>query len=287
MIGVIGAIAGDIIGSSYENTKYRTKDYNFKLITERSRITDDSIHTFAIMDWLMNTDRSIHACKQMLLKWSRLYPFAGYGPMMVKWIAGANNWAPYDSFGNGSAMRVSPVAWAANCLDHALDLAIMSAIPTHNHSEGIKGAQAIAACIYLNRIGESKKTIKEYIKNKFKYDLSLSYEDIYKDHEFNCICQYSVPRSIIVWLNSDSYEDCIRKAVSLGGDCDTEACIAGSICNANIDTSISDSLINEIIENGCGLNNHIIDLINKFRDIFEIHNESKVGLDNIQNRLNI
>ena len=164
MIGVIGAIAGDIIGSSYEGHKLKTRDYDFKLLTDRATITDDSVHTFAIMDWLLNTDRSIHACKKSLIKWSNLYPRAGYGPMMIKWIAGANNWQPYNSFGNGSAMRVGPVAWAANCLDHAEDLAIMSAIPTHNHSEGIKGAQAIAACIYLNRIGESKENIKEYIE---------------------------------------------------------------------------------------------------------------------------
>lgn len=282
MIGVIGAIAGDIIGAAYEGSRRKTRDYNFQILTSNSMITDDSVHTFAIMDWLMNTDRSIHACKFSLKKWSRWYPLAGYGPMMRDWIAGFNNHEPYNSFGNGSAMRVSPVAWAANCLDHAIELATLSAVPTHNHSEGIKGAQAVAACIYLNRIGESKENIKDYIQKRFHYDLSASYEDIYKDHVFNCTCQYSVPRSIITWLDSNSYEDCIRKAVSLGGDSDTEACIAGSICNANINTQISDELINQIIDQGCGLNEYTIELINNFRDIFEIPTQEKIENEQVK-----
>ena len=287
MIGTIGAIAGDIIGSAYEGSRTRTRDYNFELITPRSMYTDDSIHTFAIMDWLLHTDRSVYACRQSLRKWSKIYPFAGYGPMMRDWIAGLTNWEPYNSFGNGSAMRVSPVAWVSDSLVHTMDLALMSAIPTHNHSEGIKGAQAVAACIFLNRIGESKERIKEYIQKRFGYDLSPSYEDIYKDHKFECTCQYSVPRAIITWLDSNSYEDCVRKAVSLGGDCDTEACIAGSICNANKDTQISDELIEKIIKNGCGLNQYMIDLINEFRDKYEIPIESTMGIENIDKRLEI
>lgn len=269
MIGVIGAIAGDIIGSAYENTKYSTKDYNFELLTKRSRVTDDSVHTFAIMDWLLNTDRSYYACKQSLKNWSKLYPWAGYGPMMCQWIKGENNYEPYNSFGNGSAMRVSPVGWVSISVEMAIDLATISAIPTHNHNEGIKGAQAIAACIFLNRIGETKEIIKDFVQRRFKYDLSPSYEDIYKDHKFECTCQYSVPRAIITWLASDSYEDCIRKAVSLGGDCDTEACIAGSISNARLETSISDDLVNRIIEHGCMLDNKMIDLMNNFKNKFE------------------
>ena len=287
MIGTIGAIAGDIIGSCYESHKYRTKNYDFELFTDRSSITDDSIHTFAIMDWLLHTDRSVYACKQSLIKWSRHYPMAGYGPMMYRWIKGENNYDPYDSFGNGSAMRVSPVAWVSDSLEHTMDLALMSAVPTHNHSEGIKGAQAVASCIFLNRIGESKETIKEFIKKRFKYNLDFTYDDIKKDHRFECTCQYSVPRAIITWLASDSYEDCIRKAVSLGGDCDTEACIAGSICNANKDTQISDNIITEIVEHGYNLNKYMIDIINEFRDAYEIPIENKLGVENLANRLEI
>lgn len=266
MTGIFGAIVGDIVGSSYESRKYSTKDYNFELLTDRSTITDDTVHTLAIADWILHTDQSIYAAKQCLKKWSKMFPLAGYGPMMCHWIAGTNNYEPYNSFGNGSAMRVSPVGYAFGTLEETLDKAIMSAIPTHNHTEGLKGAQAIAACIYLNRIGESKETIKEFIEKRFRYDLQPTYEEIYKDHVFDCTCQYSVPRAIITWLASTSYEDCIRKAVALGGDCDTEACIAGGICAANPQTEVPDEIIQGVIERGCRLTDICIDTINQFND---------------------
>ena len=264
MIGIIGAIVGDLIGQSYEFNS--TKDYNFKLLTQDSHVTDDSTCTIAVADWLMNTDRTADDLIDKFKYWCRKYNY-GFAPRFNHWI-NSDNREPYYSFGNGSAMRVSPCAWVANSLEECIDLAKRSAEVTHNHPEGIKGAITIAVAIYLNRIGKNKDEIIDFITQETDYKLQ-SYKDLYRKHIFNCICQCSVPACLTCWYESDSYEDCIRKAISLGGDADTEGCIAGSICNANPNTQISDELVIKLCESGY-IPNDFINIINQFHNTYEI-----------------
>ena len=164
-------------------------------------------------------------------------------------------------------MRVSPVGWVANSLEECIQLAKISAEVTHNHPEGIKGAITIAVAIWLYRHGKTKDEIIGYILDNTDYKLT-SYQELYNTHKFKCICQVSVPASLICWYESHSYEDCIRKAVSLGGDADTEACIAGSICNANSNTSINDDFVKQLCIDGY-IPNDFIDIINDFHEKFE------------------
>ncbi len=222
---MLGAIAGDIIGSVYEFNNIKTTD--FPLFSRKSRFTDDSVLTIALADSLINSIPYIDKIKE----YYHLYPDAGYGGRFRQW-AGSDDNRPYNSYGNGSAMRVSPAGWAYSSLDVVLIEAERSAMITHNHPEGIKGAQSVAAAIYLARTGSSKQQIKEYIEKKFFYNLSERLDDIRPHYRFNETCQGSVPQSIIAFLESDSYEDTIRKAVSIGGDSDTIACIAGGIAEA-------------------------------------------------------
>ena len=264
MIGIIGAIVGDLIGQSYEF--HSTKDYNFKLLTPDSHVTDDSTCTIAVADWLMNTDRTADDLIDKFKYWCRKYNY-GFAPRFDHWI-NSDNREPYYSFGNGSAMRVSPCAWVANSLEECIDLAKRSAEVTHNHPEGVKGAITIAVAIYLNRIGKNKDEIIDFITQETDYKLQ-SYEELYRTHIFNCVCQCSVPACLTCWYESDSYEDCIRKAISLGGDADTEGCIAGSICNANPNTQISDELVIKLCESGY-IPNDFINIINQFHNTYEI-----------------
>lgn len=262
MVGIINAIAGDIIGSTYEWKPTRTKDYNFPLLNAEQTFTDDTVHTLAVADWLLNTDRSHKALTEKIVDWSSRYN-VGYGHMFRKWL-NSDNHDPYGSFGNGSAMRVSPVAWVATSEEECLELAKKSAEVTHNHPEGIKGAQAVALAIWMNR---QKKYNKEDIKNRimelFGYNLNIPYDDIKPDYKFDSTCQGSVPESIICWLESTDYEDCIRKAVSMGGDADTMACIAGSICGANDETCITLKLFWDVVTRLHG-DNDVINMINEF-----------------------
>ena len=225
-----GAIFGDIAGSTYE---FRAcKNYNFTTVPEKSHFTDDTVMTLAVASWLMEDPSSLEVLVKEMQFFGNSYPRAGYGGMFRKWLV-AKDPKPYNSFGNGSAMRVSPCAWVANSLEEAERLAKMSALPTHNHPEGIKGAQAVAAAIYLAKIGSSKEVIKDYIETAYGYNLSRTIQEI-KDsgYNFDSTCQGSVPESIIAFLESDDFEDCIRKAIWLGGDADTQAAIAGSIAEA-------------------------------------------------------
>lgn len=229
-LAVWGAICGDVIGSSYEF--HPTKDYNFRLFTRFSRFTDDTVCTIAVTDALLHDEPFDNA----LQKWCRRYGNAGYGGMFRRWI-GTNNPHPYNSFGNGSAMRVSCCGAIADSMDEALELAKESAIVTHNHPEGIKGAQATAAAIYMGlhkrESGiESKSDIKQRLEQMFGYNLSRDYQEIKTDYRFEVSCQKSVPEAIIAFLASDDYLSTIRRAVSLGGDADTQAAIAGSIAAA-------------------------------------------------------
>ncbi len=229
MKGIIGAIAGDIIGSTREFNPIKTKEFN--LFTRKSIFTDDTIMTLAIAKWLCEEKDSQEVLVKNLQKFGNLYPNGGYGGCFSKWLC-EDDPKPYNSWGNGSAMRVSPCAWVANSLEEAQDLAKKSAIVTHNHPEGIKGALATCDAIYLARIGASKDEIKEHIEVRYEYDLSESLDEIRHYYSFDVSCQGSVPESIICFLEAKDFEDTIRNAVSLGGDADTQAAIAGSIASA-------------------------------------------------------
>lgn len=222
---MIGAIAGDIIGSSYEWCRVKTTDFN--LFTEGSHFTDDSVLTCAIADCILNKKEYAKTIKE----YGNKYPGAGYGMMFRHWLLSEPSY-PYDSFGNGSAMRVSPIGFAYNDLNDVLQEAKKSAVITHNHPEGIKGAQAVAAAIFLAKTGEKKGSIKNRIKTMFNYNLEQRLDDIRPTYVFDETCQGSVPQAIIAFLESDDYEDAIRKAVSLGGDSDTLGCITGGIAQA-------------------------------------------------------
>jgi len=222
---MIGAICGDIIGSVYEFSG--EKNYEFPLFSGNSEFTDDTVLTIAIADALISGE----AYEEFLYKYAICYPGRGYGGMFSGWVKNPFR-KPYNSFGNGSAMRVSPIGWWFHDLDTVLMEAKRSSEVTHNHPEGIKGAQAVASAIFLARNGETKQSIKKYITNNFGYDLTRKVDDIKQGYEYDVTCQGSVPESIIAFLESSDYEDAVRKAVSMGGDVDTMACIAGSIAEA-------------------------------------------------------
>jgi ADP-ribosylglycohydrolase len=222
---MIGAIAGDIIGSVHEHAGTKTKD--FPLFDIGCRPTDDTVLTLAIADHLLDGLDLV----DLLHEYTKRYPDAGYGGTFRDW-ARSRSRDPYGSWGNGSAMRVSPVGFAFDSEADVLAQARASAVATHDHPEGIKGAQATALAIFLARKGASKAKIKETLVERFDYDLSRHVDDIREDYEFDVSCQGSVPQSIVAFLDSDSYEDAIRNAISLGGDADTMACIAGGIAEA-------------------------------------------------------
>ena len=222
---MIGAIAGDIIGSVYENKPIKTTD--FPLFSDGSMFTDDTVLTVAVADALLN-DRDY---AKFLRIWGRRYPNAGYGKSFITWIA-IDGHPPYGSWGNGAAMRVSPIGWVCNSFDEVLAEAECSAVVSHNHPEAIKGAQAVALAVYLARTGSTKKEIKTEITARFGYDLERTLDAIRPTYTFDVSCQGSVPESIICFLESVSYEDAVRTAVSLGGDSDTMACIAEGIAEA-------------------------------------------------------
>ena len=222
---MIGAIAGDIIGSVYERNNIKTTD--FPLFTEESRFTDDTVLTVAVAHAILeNLDYS-----ETLKIYGRQYPNAGYGGTFRNWIFSPGN-EPYNSWGNGSAMRVSPVGWAFNTIEDVLREAEKSAAVTHDHPEGIKGAQSVALAIFLARSGAGKAEIKKEIENRFSYNLNRTLSEIRPGYKFDVSCQGSVPESIIAFLESADYEDAVRSAISIGGDSDTIACIAGSIAHA-------------------------------------------------------
>ena len=229
-----GAIFGDIIGSAYEFNN--THDYNFELLRPESDFTDDSVMTFAVARALIQSrGRSDEEIKETLIDsmkdLGQRYPDAGYGGMFYRWVLG-NDRRPYNSFGNGSAMRVSSAGWLYETLEETLHAARLSAEVTHNHPEGIKGAQATAAAVFLARTGKSKKEIRDYITEEFGYDLDKTMDDIVSKGHGEEICQVSVPQALVCFLLSDSFIDTIRKSVSIGGDSDTIACIAGGIAEA-------------------------------------------------------
>ena len=231
-----GAILGDIIGSPYEFDR-GTKTKDFPLFSPESEFTDDTVLTAAVaetfldMDFAEDDDVTRDRLVYYIRDWVRKHPRGDYGIRFSRWIADSRH-TPYNSFGNGSAMRVSSIGWLFEDLDMTRRMARLSAAVTHNHPEGIKGADAVASAIYLARTGSTKETIKAFIREEFQYDLSRSCDEIRPDYCHVESCQETVPEAITAFLEGTGFEDVIRTAVSLGGDCDTLTCIAGSIAEA-------------------------------------------------------
>jgi ADP-ribosylglycohydrolase len=250
---MLGAIAGDIIGSLFEGNN--TKSYRFPLFTLNSTFTDDTVLTVATADCILHNGSFEKFYRKYYLK----YPGRGYGLRFSMW-AGSPHSKPYNSWGNGSAMRVSPVGFACSSINEVLRLARRSAIVSHNHPEGIKGAQAVAIAVFLARRGESKEKIACYIEKKFGYSLGESIESIREWYKFDSSCQGSVPQAITAFLESKDFEDAVRKAISIGGDSDTIACMAGGISEA-----CYGSLTAEVRDNVIGLlDRDLVKVINSF-----------------------
>jgi ADP-ribosylglycohydrolase len=222
---MIGSLIGDIIGSRFEFNNHRSED--FTLFTEKSVVTDDTILSIATADCLLHNKEYANTYQVYAQK----YPNGNYGGMFSKWMY-ATDPKPYGSFGNGSGMRVSPVGWFFSNLEDTLKEAEKSAAVTHNHPEGVKGAQSIAMAIFLARNGSSKEEIKSAIESKFNYALDFQLDILRNTNKFDETCQVTVPQSIYCFLISNSFEDAIRKAISIGGDSDTIACMTGGIAEA-------------------------------------------------------
>ena len=230
-----GAILGDMIGAPYEFDR-GTKTKDFPLFTNRSQFTDDTVMTIAVAEALMEKkDGTVLEVKELLIrsmqKWGRRYPNSGYGGRFAVWLQSEEP-KPYDSYGNGSAMRVSSAGWLYDTLDKTREMARCTSEVTHNHPEGVKGAEATASAIFLARTGCCKEEIKDYVIREFDYDLSRTCDEIRPTYHHVESCQQTVPEAITAFMEGNDFEDVIRTAVSLGGDCDTLTCIAGSIAEA-------------------------------------------------------
>ena len=248
---MLGAVVGDTIGSVYEF--HNTKEYNFELLRPDSIYTDDSIMSFAVASWLLkDSSHSFQSLEKSMLDIAKdhRYPMGGYGGGFRTWLfypeklyeydsslgdtpyQSATGRHPYGSWGNGSSMRATAVGWFFDNLEEVERVAALSAAITHNHPEGIKGAQAVAVSVFLARSGKIKAEIRDYIETKYGYDLHESWEDWHNIYHWDSSCQGTVPQAMICFLDSQNFEDAIRKAVSLGGDSDTLACITGGVAEA-------------------------------------------------------
>lgn len=250
---MLGAIVGDVIGSVFEHHQIKTTE--FALFNRFSRFTDDTVLTVAIADAILNRptpaapssepwhEHNLYA--QKLKDYGRKFPDAGYGAMFKGWLK-SDSLQGYGSYANGSAMRVSPVGFAFPSLDDVLREAHLTAVVTHNHPEGIKGAQAIASAVYLAHTGQSKEAIQEYVEGKFGYNLRRRLDDIRPTYAFDSSCRGSVPQALIAFLEANDFEDAIRKAISLGGDSDTLASMAGGVAHAYYKT-IPEPIANQVL----------------------------------------
>lgn len=235
-----GAIIGDVVGSVYEFENIRKKD--FPLLTDRNFCTDDSILTIAVHRILESKDYSKENIVNTLKKWTRANPDGGYGFRYQRW-AFSDEAEPYNSLGNGAAMRVSPVGWFANSEEEVKELSKLVTEVTHNHKEGLLGAEVTAMCVYYARIGKTKEFIKEYVRKY--YDIDFDYNYLVKNYQFNELCRTTVPQAIYCFLISKDFEDCIRTTVSIGGDTDTLCAISCAIAEAyykNIDKQLLDNV---------------------------------------------
>ena len=222
---MLGAIAGDVFGASYEFRSFKEED--FDLFNLPRFFTDDTVLTIATAEVLMGDGDYAEAYR----RWGRSYPWCSYGGRFLDWLEDSSI-GPYYSFGNGSAMRVSPIGWAFDSLDEVLAEAERSAAVTHNHPEGIKGAQATAVAVYLARMGATRDDIRREIAGRFGYDLGRTVEGIRPDYSFDVTCQGSVPEALIAFFDGDNFEHSIRLAISLDGDADTQAAITGGVAEA-------------------------------------------------------
>lgn len=238
---MIGAILGDIIGSVYEFDNIKTKA--FPLFSEESSYTDDSIMTIAVADWLLHGGDLAKAMQRYGAKYP--CPMGGYGGRFSGWLRESSP-KPYNSWGNGSAMRVSAVGWYFDTLERTLEVAEETAVVTHNHPEGIKGAQATAAAIFLARHGAEKEEIRSFVAGSFGYDLNRTCDDIRPTYTFDESCQGTVPEAIVAFLDSKDFEDAIRLAVSLGGDSDTLTCITGGIAEAFYKDGVTPGMMRKV-----------------------------------------
>ena len=242
---MIGAIIGDVVGSAYEfaNVKYK----NFKMITNRTNFTDDTVCTVAFMDYFLHaTKRNEETAVEYLHKWTNKYPNAGYGGRFRQWVHSSEP-KPYGSYGNGSAMRISSVGWVAKDLEELRYLSNTITRITHNHPEGMKGALVVATCIFMAKKGSSKEEIKKYASSQYPEIEKFDYEELRKNYRFNETCQESVPQAIYCFLISQSFVDCLKTTVSIGGDCDTTAAMSCAIAEAYYDI-VPAVLVNAIRE---------------------------------------
>ncbi|OPL12842.1 MAG: hypothetical protein AVO39_04035 [delta proteobacterium MLS_D] len=256
---MLGAVAGDIIGSIYEGNPIKTKD--FPLFKPSSRFTDDSVLTAAVAKAILEDGDY----RTWIREIGRRYPRAGYGGSFSKWL-NSNNPEPYNSWGNGAAMRVSPVGFAFGDSETVLREAARTAEITHNHPEGIKGARAAALAVFLARTGAGKENIKKEITGRFGYDLDRTLDAVRPSYSFDISCQGTVPEAIIAFLESESYEDAVRNAVSLGGDSDTLACITGGIAEAHYGR-LPREIMDEVEKR---LPADLLEIAGKFRERFNL-----------------
>ena len=268
MLPCLGALVGDTVGSVYEFDNIKTT--KFPLFDFQARPTDDSVMTIAVADWLANTDRTEELLIETLVKWGQKYPYAGYGGAFCSWLFSPQTLydfngnllrqrAPYRSWGNGSAMRCSACGWVAKSVEEAIELGRQSAAVTHNHPEGLRGAEAVSAAIFLARTGKSKEEIRDFIEQRFYYDLHMDCNEIRPNYGWEASCQGTVPPAIVAFLDSYDFESAIRLAVSLGGDCDTLTCITGGIAQAFY-KEIPEEIISEILAR---IPSEFLDVINQ------------------------
>ncbi len=253
---MIGAIAGDMIGAPFERLPFKRKDFD-PLV---AGFTDDTVLTVAVAHAILTGDDMAETIRTF----ANRHPYAGYGGGFRRWMRAWEN-KPYNSFGNGSAMRVSPVGFACDTEADVLHHAERSAAVTHSHPEGIKGAQATALCIFLARKGADKETIRAEIAGRFGYDVQRTVDEIRPGYHFDVSCQGSVPESIIAFLDSTDYLDAVKNAISLGGDADTMACIAGGIAQAFY-RKIPESIVARALER---LTSDLRDVVSRFNEIFD------------------
>lgn len=255
---IIGAVIGDVIGSVFEWNNIKTTDFN--LFNPKCDFTDDTVLTIAVADCILNKKDFA----KTIWEYGRKYRGRGYGGSFRNWLQ-EDNLQPYGSFGNGSAMRASAVGFAFNDIETVMEVAKQSAEVTHNHPEGIKGAQATATAIFLARQGKSKQDIKDYITQTFDYNLDFTLDKIRPTYKFDVTCQGSVPQAIVAFLESSDFENAIRLAISIGGDSDTIACITGGIASAfykQIPTEIMDFVVDK-------LPSEYIEIMNKFDEHYD------------------
>ena len=253
---MIGAIAGDVIGSVHEAAATKTKQ--FLLWTPESSFTDDTVLTAAVAEILMTGGDY----KRMFQRYFRAYPDAGYGQQFKSWCE-LRSTEPYNSWGNGSAMRVSPVGWAFDRLDDTLSEAERSARVTHDHPEGIRGARAVAAAVFLARNQTDKREIAEYIEAEFSYRLGRPLKSVRRTFLFDVSCEGTVPWALRAFLEADGYEDAVRNAISLGGDADTLACIAGAVAGAYY--GVPADIVSEVLSR---LDDRLRGVVSRFEERF-------------------